>query len=278
MPRVRGEEAWAAAVISRELGGVEVRIHDDGSQAGMHDLDILYSVDRSGAVEVTTATDPGSTELWRLINPPGFPWIEPGLRGGWFLTLSPTASARRLRAELPSLLADLEASGVAEFSGAGDWRARSDDRAERLRIVHGAQGGTSRPGSIYFTIELPLEQSGGAVPETGDPVAAWVSEWTKDPVRSDNLSKLGRSHCQERHLVVILRGFSGTPFGVAGLLMRDGAPLPEIDPELPAEVTHLWVWSGWNSGDVFRWTRQLGWTRASKLTDRSAVGQGREDG
>jgi hypothetical protein len=61
----------AAAVIGQELGGVDVRIHDDGSRAGMHDLDIPYSADRWGAVDVATATDAESTELWRLINPPG---------------------------------------------------------------------------------------------------------------------------------------------------------------------------------------------------------------
>lgn len=37
---LRGEEQWAAACIAQELQGAEVRQHDDGSSAGMYDLDV----------------------------------------------------------------------------------------------------------------------------------------------------------------------------------------------------------------------------------------------
>jgi hypothetical protein len=44
---------WARRCISTALGGVEVVQHDDGSEAGMHDLEIIYRDRAPGAVEIT---------------------------------------------------------------------------------------------------------------------------------------------------------------------------------------------------------------------------------
>jgi hypothetical protein len=51
----RDEEQWAATCIA-EAWTVDVVQHDDGSQAGMHDLDIVRP-DRRDAGEVTAAAD-----------------------------------------------------------------------------------------------------------------------------------------------------------------------------------------------------------------------------
>jgi hypothetical protein len=53
MARVRGEEVWARRCIRTALGAVEVVQHDDGSEAGMHDLEIIYRDWAPGAVEIT---------------------------------------------------------------------------------------------------------------------------------------------------------------------------------------------------------------------------------
>jgi hypothetical protein len=40
--RIRRDEEWARRCISAALGGVDVVHHDDGSEPGMHDLEISY--------------------------------------------------------------------------------------------------------------------------------------------------------------------------------------------------------------------------------------------
>jgi hypothetical protein len=76
MARLRGEEAWARAIISAELG-LPVEEHDDGSSPGMYDLRIDPK-GRSGAVEVTACADPEATETWNLINRRGEVWVMDG--------------------------------------------------------------------------------------------------------------------------------------------------------------------------------------------------------
>jgi hypothetical protein len=47
--------------------------------------------------------------------------------------------------------------------------------------------------------------------------------------------------------------------------MRDGSPLPDTDPDLPPDVTHLWMVSSWNfSSTGIRWSPDGGWSRFAK--------------
>ena len=111
----------------------------------------------------------------------------------------------------------------------------------------------------------------GFVARTGDVLAEWVSEWVVRPDQADNLQKLRESGLAERHLFVVMPGFTTAPFSVVDLLTRDNAPLPTVPPKLPAEVTHLWILSLWNVGDGFRWSPDGGWSRFDKqfdLTDK----------
>lgn len=177
MSGLRGEEQWAVSMIEAALDGVTVRQHDDGSQPGMYDLTIAYEDGRRAAVEVTAAADAASLELWNLVNGGPGRWIEPSIRGGWMATLEPTARAKRLRAELPGLLGRLEDADIREVR-LSLRRNETDSFAAELRdlgIVGVHQSGTEFPGSIYLTIELPIERSGGFVDETGAAVPPWSS-------------------------------------------------------------------------------------------------------
>jgi hypothetical protein len=66
-------------------------------------------------------------------------------------------------------------------------------------------------------------------------------------------------------MFVLVPGFTEAPFGVTDLLMRDNAPLPVDAPNLPTEVTHVWVASLWGSGSGFRWDPAGGWSAFAKL-------------
>lgn len=263
MQELRSEERWAAAVIQRTLG-VPVEQHDDGSLPGMHDLAIRYPDGTAGAVEITAAADAESIQLWNLMNGKRERWLADGLQGGWLVTLEPTARAKRLLAELPGLLADLEEH---DLTAVPDRHARLSATASDLAIVDAFQGGTDFPGSIYVTIELPEERSGRMVANTGDALAAWIGDFLSHPDRSDVLHKLERADAAEAHAFAIVPGFSTAPFGVTDLLMRGNAPLPTKAPRLPRPVTHVWAMSTWSAGVGMRWCPQLGWRTFDKTAE-----------
>ena len=141
------------------------------------------------------------------------------------------------------------------------WERAADD----LGIVSMGQSGTAFPGSIYVTLDLPAERTGGIVADTGDALAAWVGDFLEGHERQDVRHKLLRSGADERHAFLILPGFAEVGFGVIDLLMRDDAPLPEAEPALPVEVTHVWVVSTWSSGHGMRWAPDQGWSYFDKL-------------
>lgn len=264
MVKPRGEESWAAACLEAALAEIEVRQFDDNSGAAMHDLDLYRKGDLVGACEVTAAAHRDSIELWNLINRRDERHIEEGLLGGWSLTLEMTCRWNHLRPVLRPFLESLESreiTRVGEFDDPRDVR----DTAQRLGIHHAMQSPTDFLGSVYFTINLPNEMSGGVVPEDGDALCSWIEEWINHPDRSRKIKKLQKSAAPERHLFVILPGFTDAPFEAYDVLMRDHGPLPLKNPDLPEGVTHLWAMSTWRSGDVFRWSERSGWCRSKKV-------------
>lgn len=264
MAELRSEERWVKACIEGALSGVEVRQFDDGSLDGMHDLDIVYPDGSAAAVEVTAAADADSVELRKLMNDVDARWQEPGLAGGWQVRLLPSARARKLRSELPRLLRELEEKGLTDVRGDISTADPLAARATDLRIVQARQSGTGHPGSIYVTLELPPDKAGGTVPSSGNPLAVWIGDWLVEPAQADNPRKLGRSGAGERHLFVIVPGFTTAPAAAADLLILPGAPMPEIAPSLPPEVTHIWAMSTWSTADGFRWSPDRDWARFRK--------------
>jgi hypothetical protein len=269
---LRPEEVWAAECIRRALDGVDVQPHDDGSRPGMHDLELWREGHRFGAVEITAAADRESIELWNIVNGSDERWIEPDLTGGWIVGVEPRAKVRRLRSELPGLLADLEAAGVSKVSGdTRRPRCSWDRRAADLRIGHATQHGTSFPGCISVTIDLPTQRMSDWDADHSEALPDWLSEWTAWPSQTDNVAKLQRSGAAERHLFVLFPGFTTAPFSVAHLLVRSGAPLPQAAPVLPTGVTHVWAMSYWTNGDGFFWSPDDGWRRFDKVRETTTV-------
>lgn len=65
------------------------------------------------------------------------------------------------------------------------------------------------PGSIYVTITVPMERSGGTVDNTGWAVPTWVRDFLLDPHQALALGKLARSGASERH--AYLHSVAGSP-------------------------------------------------------------------
>jgi len=252
MVSLRPEELRAAGCVQSALPGVTVGQHDDNTAPSMHDLDLSIGGTRTfGAMEVTMAADRDLIPGLKLLSRWDEPRIVPGLIGQWVVWVSMTArNIKLLPLELPSLLLEVEKVGFTD---------ELIRKAAELGIAWAQPGGTKFPGSISVVPELPPHQAGGAVASTGDALSEWISKWIIEPLRSDNLRKLQRSAVGERHLFVIIPGFgSMASFPVTDLLMRTDAPLPTVNPQLPSEITHVWVMGTW-AAHGFRWSPDQGW-------------------
>lgn len=258
MPGLRGEELWVGACVEAALPGVRVVQHDDGSESGMYDLDLLHNGGQFAAMEVTAAADAESIELWNLVNGSENRWIESKLLGGWMVTVTPKARAKRLKKELPQLLRMLE-TVVTESE-----RDVAIDHLHELEVVSADRSDTKFPGSIYITLQRGPERTGGAVPLTGDGLVVWLNEWMCEPGQVHNLNKLRAANCRERHLFLLLPGFTTAPVSASDVLMRADGPLPEVPPVLPQGITDVWVMSTWSTGDLFHFGAE-GWSRSRKV-------------
>lgn len=263
MKALRPEEEWARDIIRHTLS-VPVEQHDDNSRDGMHDLWIVYPDRPAAAVEVTAAADSESIQLSKLINTKGR-WIVPGIRGGWAVWVDPAralAMAKRLFAELPALLSELEEAGVTHVdvdpaAGAG---GRWDASAHELGITNLIQSaGTNYPGSVYVELDQPLERKAGFVAETGDAIAEWIGGYLQSE-RASDLAKLARSGAPERHAFVLVPMFTTEPFAISELVMRSEARLPTKPPRLPDEVTHVWIVGMAYDVAGFYWAPEAGWS------------------
>ncbi len=240
------------------LLGVQVVQHDDGSRPSMYDLDLLREGVPFAAMEVTAAADGESIELWNLVNGSDDRWIESDLMGGWMVTVTPRARAKRLKKELPTLLRTLES--IAE----GPERQAAVDRLFSMEVASANRSATDFPGSIYVTLQRDPERTGGAVPVTGDGLVAWLNAWISEPAQEHNVEKLRAAPHPERHLFVLIPGFTTAPFSASDVLMRADGPLPQAVPALPQGVTDVWLMSTWSTGDLFHYSAD-GWSRSPKV-------------
>ena len=258
----RGEEAWAEAMIGAHLG-LRVVEHDDGSASGMYDLTIFLPGGAYAAAEVTSCADPESIETWNLMNGDDDKWLFPELRGGWLVTVNPSARVKTLRKDLPKFLLQLERAEITETRSprTPEW-VQSTCRS--LGVCTAYQGGTDRPGSVYLTIELSPERSGGFVPPDGDSVARWIGGFLREPQQQDVADKLQRSGYDQRHAFVFVPGFTAAPWPIPYLLTSERPPVPNMPPDLPPAITHVWVVSTWTTATGLYWSPDTGWGNFSK--------------
>jgi hypothetical protein len=264
MAPLRPNEEWARVAIEAATG-VPVTQHDDGSEPAMHDLEIHFP-GAPAAVEVTGAVDERAAELWNVANRSGR-WIAPDLVGGWFVYVDPYGwrpRDARLHRDLPAFLRDLEELGVTEYPAATVRAARLEPTASRLRVVRARQNRTDHRGSIYVQPELPADQWTGFAQPNSDAIATWVGDFLADDKRADVRKKLAASGATMRHVFVVVAALSGVPFAVIGGLISNDPAVPTIPPQLPNEITDVWIASTWSAGIGFRWGPDIGWTTFSK--------------
>ena len=187
------------------------------------------------------------------------------MAGGWIIRVSAPQVPRHFDKQLPGLLLTLEQTGQVAIRGDKSSSDPLTARAGDLGILEASQWQTAHPGSIYVMPEGSSGGTAGFTTSVGDPLAVWLGPWVADPKRSDNLRKLANAGTAQGHLFILVPGFSLAPDPVVQLLIEPGAPLPQIAPTLPPEVTHIWTMSTWDSGDGFRWSVDDGWKRFTKV-------------
>lgn len=269
MSPLRDEEAWAKACIERELPHAQVDQHDDKSQPSMYDLKITYPDGVVAAVEITAAMDERQMWVRKSAQGRGERRQEPNLVGGWGVRVSaPDVPKKHFNKQLPALLRGLEQAGQIVVRGDKSSSGHLAALAGTLGVIEARQWQTAHPGSIYVMPERPRGPAAGyLLPDNGDPLANWLGTWIADPApnQSGNLAKLANSGAAERHLFIFVPSFTVAPDPIPDLLIEPGAPLPQVAPTLPREVTHIWAMGTWNSGDGFRWSADKGWSRFAKV-------------
>lgn len=253
-----GDLEGMAARIMACTTGQHVVIQDDGSRNAMPDLRIKYRDRPHGFAEVAAEMDPAYGQMWhRTIRTPALPL--PGLARMWHLTVSTSCDPRELKAGLPHTLAALTAKGLTfdRYHGADELPRIDDDDVANL-VAAGVVGIDSRPvrAGEHAEVFLGLEGVSGPVAVDWEPVQDWVDAVLVSPSLLDVRSKLAGTGAEERHAVIGVT--SSCPGEAVFALSRWHSSLPIQPPQLPEEITHLWLLGSFYDRHL-AWYPKHGW-------------------
>lgn len=256
-------EYSAARVIAR-LTGERVILQDDGSQDRMADIRIEYADGRRGYAEVWTDIQPGYAATYsRLMGRERRlprPFLIASLRRDWFVTVSGRSNLRDLEGELEALLGGLEARGetfqwVTEHETLNSFPDADVTRLVALGVVRLS----SRPAESTQHGVVRMYPAGVVGPSVvqWEPVSEWIAQTLSLPRLADVQTKLASTEADERH------AFLGVTFTSPGdvffALSIDEQTLPSEPPELPRDITHLWLMNATSPGRCIAWFPDRGW-------------------
>jgi hypothetical protein len=253
-----GDFELAAARVVARLSGERVVLQDDNSVAAMVDIRIDYGDRPPGYVEVVTDIDQAYSAMASAIR--GQVQVPaPDLGRIWHVTVSPDANIKRLKRDLPSRLALVQQVGTLFETVAWDQHLDSHDvEAVRALATSGVVQLASRPVGADEQSKAIIYGmgTGGPAIQDWDAFNDWLTTFLHDARQADVLRKLAATNAAERH------AFVGMSFSTAWLayhaLSDDYQGLPGRPPQLPAEVTHVWVWAN-PTGRCVAWFPDIGW-------------------
>lgn len=270
---ILGDVEYMAARVVARLTGERVTIQDDNSVAGMPDLRIDYADGRVAYGEIATDIDRGYADMTSTLRRKGdgIPreLATPELGRVWFIGLARRISFAKLDRELPLLLGRLERAAVALDAFSAGGQLASSDNAD-LRQLHelGIADVTSRATQVVDGEREPARILMYAAGISGPAEISWPAfiDWINDILMSDPMTskreKLMRTQVAERHLFL---GISYTTDWTGFLpLSADQIAVPEVDPTLPPEITHLWIMNFQTPGRCLVWYPELGWRDAQR--------------
>lgn len=162
--------------------------------------------------------------------------------GYWALGLKPDAQIRGLREQVVELLAGLERKELDRFHASTPHRIyRPVGTLRELGVRSGTAYLTSEPSVVIFTHGPGGETAIGHLAGSNATKAA-----VREAQKSDNIRKLGAANRDEAHLFVFIHYMEAA---ITALTFRSP---PDDKPDLPTEITHLWVAGTTSSTDTYR--------------------------
>ncbi|MCP5117833.1 MAG: hypothetical protein GY953_44000 [bacterium] len=259
MPQMDLAERVAKQVVERSVEGAIMHYQAD-EDAGQHDFDLELSDGTVVPLEVTAAKNQPYEETVAAIRSPhkGGPFVD-ALECQQSWRVHPTAGARinRIREQVDSYLAKIEAAGLTEFFS---WTDASESQVvfDILRDLGIERGRVFRWKRLH-QIGIALPFSGMHKVASLDLQLAVEAESRK----SDNRKKLGLSPQGESHLFVYIDPFNYT----AWKALVDHEP-PISGPELPEEITQVWAVGPTRTPNEYvvrRASRSKGWSASSRM-------------
>ena len=246
---MRPNERAAQSLLERALPGARAEWVASQSN-GEWDFD-LHVAQAVYPVEVTRATSQAAEELTAtLVGKGGTKGNVPRVRasGCWSVTVSRLAKINTVRRRLDELLAQLEVTGLTQFS-VQDGAAAPEVQAlwTETRVTDGFRHpeGELVAHHLMFPIDSAMLSS--------DQVVAAVEREAK---KDDNRNKLGRSASLQRHLFVHIAYDCYPAFEAMG---KCGLPYSSV--RLPSEVTQIWAARSMGGASYLLWSydQSRGW-------------------
>jgi hypothetical protein len=256
-------EAYAARVVSR-CTGAQVVIQDDGSSYMKPDLRIEYADRPPGIVECVQDMDReyGSTYASLLKHGERIPMVVelPDTDRIWWASLAGGAQVKLVRARIAGVIGQLSERLGDDLPGMMTPidRLPSTEEVAALEALGIAEIG-SRALVDGETAEInlhPVGASGGTTVPSSDSLD-WIRSFLCGPDTADVRKKLNGSGASERHAFIFASYTS--PWAAYHLLSRGLTELPPDRPDLPNEITHLWLWTVPPVGRCLAWWPDCGW-------------------
>lgn len=163
----------------------------------------------------------------------------------WHIHFREGAPVRNIVPQLDAALASLEAAGIEQFFGP---LAQPGSAVWRLHSEGGVESGHALP-TLNSRISIAPVSSPGGFSGGANATDAARTEWTK----ADNRRKLRSAITPERHLAVYI----DTGYYLPWRAMCYHEP-PDVSPDLPDEITHIWVFTEFREDACVVWHAKSG--------------------
>ena len=211
-------------------------------EAAMPDLSLQFNVDQSssvadflvkengevtGVLEVTRSTVQDGEELREAIRKKG-PFVKRKYcDSDWNIQLCESARVNKVRSRIDEYLRRIELAGMDRFFYPVDAHIEPVRRIwNDLCVEFGTKTKWKCP-----SIGISTPSSGGYA----ESESVWKAV-KPELYKADNLKKLSQSHWPQRHLFIYIDGLQGPAY----VSIRHCEP-PSEAPDLPPEISHLWL-------------------------------------
>lgn len=241
MKKMSASEELAKNVVENHLGDVTAAQCDFNSGQSRHDFELVRNGDSFASMEVTEDRAEADAQ-WNALGEPLL--AVRGCSTGWRVVVerSPSKPNKWATQVLAPFLRTLEEHGT-EHTIYADSPSNVAVPPE-LRDL-GYVAAVCDPGVVPGSARLSREAWDRLT--SSDELATWITEFTHSDRCLGERAKLHASGFDERHLAIVVPFSPATGRRIANLLATGVQEfgLPSRLPELPSEITHVWLVSNY---------------------------------